>query len=329
MVTRATYHYDPLDRLAVRSDPTRGAERYFYCDDQRSTEIGNGRHRRFLRSDRRLVAQQDGLATLLLLTDRADSVLAVAGNSPEMMRYTPYGHYITADILAGAPGFNGEHPDPLTGHYPLGNGYRSYNPVLMRFNGPDSLSPFGEGGINAYAYCAGDPINRGDSTGHLASPHFLRTFIKFVLPGKVINLKGHVVDLGKAARWQKVPRAPKPVLEEMPREIKEKILDYMAWNEPSTVARVDRVMYRRVMAESAARFKRLKIADLPYRQWVSKLDQIGLNKVPGITPGYLKQHGLSHEIVRELQRSIRDGEFEEASAALQAAQLQAMNGAGW
>ncbi|MFA1026632.1 MULTISPECIES: RHS repeat-associated core domain-containing protein [Pseudomonas syringae group] len=47
----------------------------------------------------------------------------------------------------------------------MGNGYRAYNPVLMRFNSPDSLSPFGKGGLNAYAYCAGDPVNRSDPDG--------------------------------------------------------------------------------------------------------------------------------------------------------------------
>ena len=35
----------------------------------------------------------------------------------------------------------------------------------MRFNSPDTLSPFGKGGINAYAYCAGDPVNRSDPSG--------------------------------------------------------------------------------------------------------------------------------------------------------------------
>ncbi|RMV69560.1 hypothetical protein ALP05_02115 [Pseudomonas caricapapayae] len=63
------------------------------------------------------------------------------------------------------PGFNGELLDSITGHYLLGNGYRAYNPVLMRFNSPDSLSPFGKGGLNAYAYCAGDPVNRSDPDG--------------------------------------------------------------------------------------------------------------------------------------------------------------------
>lgn len=39
-----------------------------------------------------------------------------------------------------------------------------YCPVLMRFNCPDSWSPFG--GVNPYAYCAGDPVNHADPTGH-------------------------------------------------------------------------------------------------------------------------------------------------------------------
>jgi uncharacterized protein RhaS with RHS repeats len=36
----------------------------------------------------------------------------------------------------------------------------------MRFNSPDSWSPFGEGGLNAYTYCLGDPVNAIDPSGH-------------------------------------------------------------------------------------------------------------------------------------------------------------------
>ncbi|MDR0279667.1 MAG: RHS repeat-associated core domain-containing protein [Paucimonas sp.] len=63
-------------------------------------------------------------------------------------------------------GFNGELPEPVTGHYLLGNGYRAYSPVLMTFLQPDSWSPFGAGGLNAYAYCEGDSVNAVDPTGH-------------------------------------------------------------------------------------------------------------------------------------------------------------------
>jgi len=77
--------------------------------------------------------------------------------------YSPYGCHLP---VQGGLGFNGERADGVTGHYHLGNGYRAYNPGLMRFNGPDSLSPFGQGGLNAYGYCQGDPVNFRDPSGH-------------------------------------------------------------------------------------------------------------------------------------------------------------------
>ncbi|EJL88515.1 RHS repeat-associated core domain protein containing protein [Herbaspirillum sp. CF444] len=72
-----------------------------------------------------------------------------------------------------AVGYNGQRQDPLSGTYHLGNGYRAYNPVLMRFNCPDSWSPFGAGGINPYAYCAGDPINQADPSGHMSTGQWI------------------------------------------------------------------------------------------------------------------------------------------------------------
>ena len=72
----------------------------------------------------------------------------------------------TADYLSSVLGFNGERIDPVLGGYHLGNGYRLYSPSLRRFTSPDSMSPFGVGGINPYVYCEGDPINNTDPTGH-------------------------------------------------------------------------------------------------------------------------------------------------------------------
>ncbi|WP_313460779.1 RHS repeat-associated core domain-containing protein [Stenotrophomonas sp.] len=65
-------------------------------------------------------------------------------------------------------GFNGELHEHFSSCQFLGNGYRAFNPVLMRFQGPDSLSPFQEGGINAYAYARIDPVNLADPSGHFA-----------------------------------------------------------------------------------------------------------------------------------------------------------------
>lgn len=66
--------------------------------------------------------------------------------------------------------FSGQRKESATGHYLLGNGYRAFNPVLMRFHSPDSLSPMGAGGINCYAYCGGDPVNNTDPSGHMLLP---------------------------------------------------------------------------------------------------------------------------------------------------------------
>lgn len=63
-------------------------------------------------------------------------------------------------------GLNGLRVDPLNGEYHPGHGYRTFSPSLRRFASPDDCSPFGVGGINPYAYCAGDPINQADPDGH-------------------------------------------------------------------------------------------------------------------------------------------------------------------
>ncbi len=79
--------------------------------------------------------------------------------------YSPYGHIGSQAGRATIIGFKDELFDPLLGTYALGRGYRSYSPALMRFLKPDDLSPFSDGGYNAYAYCACDPINYRDDTG--------------------------------------------------------------------------------------------------------------------------------------------------------------------
>jgi RHS repeat-associated protein len=108
----------------------------------------------------------------LLANDQQRSVLAILDVTRcHHLTYTPYGHRIPENGLLSLLGFNGERPDPVTGHYLLGNGYRAFNPVLMRFNSPDSWSPFGEGGLNAYAYCVGDPVNQEDRSGHMQRPN--------------------------------------------------------------------------------------------------------------------------------------------------------------
>ncbi len=100
---------------------------------------------------------------LLLMTDRQRSVLAGRSSSSIERAFTPYGY---APLGAGPlTAFAGQRHDPLTGCYHLGNGHRLYSPRQMRYLSPDRLSPFGRGGLNAYAYCAADPVNHIDPSG--------------------------------------------------------------------------------------------------------------------------------------------------------------------
>ena len=102
--------------------------------------------------------------TALLATTASQTVLRQARLGViQGFAYSPYGwRPCGVDTTAG---FNGQRLEPATGGYLLGNGHRLYNPVLMRFTRPDALSPFGKGGVNAYAYCEGDPVNGIDPTG--------------------------------------------------------------------------------------------------------------------------------------------------------------------
>jgi len=125
--------------------------------------------KRFIKMGHACLGVSEGRSLTLTGADRHDSLLwSRQTDKPTgtVHKWSPYGSGKPA--AASLPGFNGERIDPVSGSYHLGNGYRAYNPVLMRFNCPDSLSPFGAGGINPYAYCAGDPVNHTDPSGHLS-----------------------------------------------------------------------------------------------------------------------------------------------------------------
>ncbi|MGV6396096.1 RHS repeat-associated core domain-containing protein [Pseudomonas caspiana] len=194
------YRYDPLDRLACCSPAASDSIQRFYQESRLVTETQGQIQRSLVLSEDQLLAQQTQRAAqiecALLGTDQQRSVLNTAEHVP--VAYTPFG---TRHPELDLPGFNGERPDPVTGHYLLGNGYRAFNSALMRFNSPDSLSPFGEGGINAYAYCAGDPVNRVDPTGHMFV--FLRSFFRFFKTAKPL---GRVVIPPRATHMTAIPR---------------------------------------------------------------------------------------------------------------------------
>ncbi|WP_416769962.1 RHS repeat-associated core domain-containing protein [Pseudomonas sp. RHF3.3-3] len=165
------YRYDPLDRLLACNTANLGPQQRFYCKSRLASEIQGAIAYSFFRTDDWLLAQRrrkgEHQDTGLLATDQPGSVLKFLGEAQaEAMVYSPYGQRTPGGGLSSLLGFNGERAEPVTGHYLLGDGYRAFNPVLMRFNSPDSQSPFDKGGINAYAYCGLNPVGNIDPTGH-------------------------------------------------------------------------------------------------------------------------------------------------------------------
>ncbi|MCL6308701.1 RHS repeat-associated core domain-containing protein [Pseudomonas syringae] len=167
-----SYRYDALDRLASIAPAGQEVVRRFYRNNRLSTAIQGTSHQSVVQTEDLLLAMRRGepdrVLFDLLATDQASSVL----HSLDAMRnqafvYSPYGMRSPQASALGVPGFTVQTIDPVTGYYLLGNGLRAFNPTLMRFNSPDTLSPFGKGGINGYAYCGGDPVNNVDPTGQV------------------------------------------------------------------------------------------------------------------------------------------------------------------
>lgn len=162
------YTYDPLDRLSALASATHPHARRFYKNDRLTTELQGLRKLQILQSGNALLAERlhdgDLISARPLMTDYQGSVLQTHEGRTA---YTPYGYRPNSAFETSYLGFNSQLADAMTGHYPLGSGHRFYNPVLMRFNRADRLSPFAEGGVNSYAYCGGDPINRYDPSGNV------------------------------------------------------------------------------------------------------------------------------------------------------------------
>ncbi|MFK9079912.1 RHS repeat-associated core domain-containing protein [Pseudomonas neuropathica] len=165
------YRYDAMDRLIDCTPSVSVKTQRFYLKDRLATEIQGTAHRSILQHEDHLLAHQqrqnNTLRIHLFATDQKRTVSnSLDAGLLHPFAYTPYGFRSPENGMLNFLGFKGERPDQVTGYYLLGNGYRAFNPVLMRFNSPDSWSPFGEGGLNAYAYCLGDPVNRVELDGH-------------------------------------------------------------------------------------------------------------------------------------------------------------------
>lgn len=113
---------------------------------------------------------------VLLACDLHMSVLRGSSGIPNA--YCAFGSSMAKGIA-----FDGQYVECAGDVYLLGHGQRLYLPALLRFAASDTLSPFQLGGLNTYAFVAGDPINFVDPSGHV------KTLADLVRVG-LKNLKG-------------------------------------------------------------------------------------------------------------------------------------------
>ena len=196
-----SYQYDAQFRqvVAARGDETPVA--LAYTDGRLDTLVEGARTLRYVNAGGQVLARTGGVeGPQLHGSDAAGSVRGIStpGQAQVRRHYAPYGdgHVVPDDGKVRSmadlqlPAFNGERLDAAVGLYHLGNGRRAYDPRLMVFLSADPLAPFEEGGINSYAYCAGNPINLMDPSG------LWPTWLKWALTGVALALS--VAALGFA-----------------------------------------------------------------------------------------------------------------------------------
>lgn len=149
------YRHDPLDRIASMTLLAGSVARRFYNRQHLATEVSATEQYVFIRAGDTPLLQKrlaDGQSLIAQITaDQQKSVLHTnCGGQITAFVYTLYGYREERAPTSPLQCFNVWVIEPVTGHYLLGHGVRAYNPVLMRFNSPDALSPFGKGGLNAY-----------------------------------------------------------------------------------------------------------------------------------------------------------------------------------
>lgn len=193
------YRYDPLDTLAGQDGGSGGQERRFYADGKLANQIQAGNSSTFMRGEGVVLAEHQagvGPKSLLMASDEKNSVLLeLSQEGRNAIAYSAYGHRSADAPPSGHLSYNGERRETQTGWYLLGNGYRAFNPALMRFHSPDSWSPFGAGGVNAYMYVSGNPVENADPTGHITVGSFMRFF---KLPTKSNKIAQKSADVLKA-----------------------------------------------------------------------------------------------------------------------------------
>lgn len=178
------YEYDEHGRLLIQWEGEFGKaarRELIYSGDvlcgERKVDANGSTLATLIRDDEAgLVAHLDqgsDRRTLFLLLDPIDGsgeeveALADGQWASRRVAFTPYGDAPVTDLnaMASGMGFNRQRPDPVTGNYHPGHGYRLYDSNEKAFAQSDSFGPFVV--LNVHGYCGGDPVNRHDPSGHI------------------------------------------------------------------------------------------------------------------------------------------------------------------
>ncbi|WP_170843534.1 RHS repeat-associated core domain-containing protein [Luteibacter sp. UNCMF331Sha3.1] len=161
-----TYQHGPGGRICASREGSRTAWR-FHSEGRLTFETSGDEHRRYVRATGVAIAETHQIGatsnTWLLGTDPQGSVVTEYGDAARTRVYEAHG-WRNLDDAQARTAFAGEVAESTGGYYLLGE--RLYCPVLRRFLSVDPVSPFDDGGLNRYAYCLGDPINRIDPSGN-------------------------------------------------------------------------------------------------------------------------------------------------------------------
>ncbi|WP_095195928.1 RHS repeat-associated core domain-containing protein [Pseudomonas sp. Irchel 3A7] len=299
------YHYDALNRLVASTPSVQATTQRFYLKDHLATEIQGTEQSSIMQHDDQLLAQQQrqgsaAAQSSFLAADHQRSVLTLLdAKQPHTFVYTPYGHCFTGGGLLSLLGFKGERQDPLTGWYLLGNGYRAFSPLLMRFHSPDSvrLSPFGRGGLNAYAYCLGDPVNRADRNGHFSRWAIVRSnlpsIVKMRASSKTLATPWGNAIPGTAKRVSPTPDLrPRTSLNHMPEKILAKIFDQLDGKDLINVSLTSKRMKAGVSRLSAINLNKQLAGKLP-SEHLPLIDAVGFGEIKGIAPSAAINTGVT------------------------------------
>ena len=165
------YHYDVEGRLIAESNQKGEVlKEYLWLDGELIAAAESGElffaHRDY-RNQPCLVTDKDGLVIWKAVSSPFGAARVLSPSRPDFGKIaeTPNQNTETIGSFTLNLRLPGQYFDAETGyHY---NGFRDYSPELGRYLQADPIGL--NGGMNLYAYCGGDPVNKADPMG-LADP---------------------------------------------------------------------------------------------------------------------------------------------------------------